>query len=51
LITPIEEAWANQAVALSTYRAGSDGPTEADTLPARDGRRWRRLSETVAGCD
>ena len=52
LITPIEEAWANQEVReLPTYPAGSDGPEEADELPARNGHRWRRLSESIAGCD
>jgi glucose-6-phosphate 1-dehydrogenase len=28
---------------LSTYRAGSEGPKEADGLLARDGRRWRPI--------
>jgi len=28
---------------LATYRAGSEGPKEADELLARDGRRWRPL--------
>lgn len=52
LITPIEEAWAAQPKkALPTYEAGSDGPSEADQLLARNGHRWRKLSETPAGCD
>jgi glucose-6-phosphate 1-dehydrogenase len=52
LITPIEEAWSNQrARELPIYAAGSEGPAEADELPARNGHRWRRLSESVAGCD
>ena len=52
LITPIEEAWANQrAHELPSYAAGSEGPGEADELPARNGHRWRRLSEITAGCD
>jgi glucose-6-phosphate 1-dehydrogenase len=29
---------------LDSYRAGSDGPKEADELLARDGRRWRSIS-------
>jgi len=29
---------------LATYRAGSEGPKEADELLARDGRRWRPIS-------
>jgi glucose-6-phosphate 1-dehydrogenase len=52
LITPIEEAWSSQGQPkLATYEAGSDGPTEADELLARNGHRWRKLSETNAGCE
>ncbi len=52
LITPIEEAWASEKLSeLPTYEAGSDGPAEADELPARNGHRWRGLSESRAGCD
>jgi glucose-6-phosphate 1-dehydrogenase len=52
LITPIEETWAKQKARESpTYKAGSDGPAEADELPARNGHSWRRLSESIAGCD
>ena len=52
LITPIEEAWATQNVKdLPTYNAGSDGPTEADDLPIGNGHKWRKLSESQAGCD
>jgi glucose-6-phosphate 1-dehydrogenase len=29
---------------LATYRAGSEGPKEADELLARDGHRWRPIS-------
>jgi len=49
LITPIEEAWSSQK--LATYPAGSDGPTEADELLARNGHSWRKLAETSAGCE
>jgi glucose-6-phosphate 1-dehydrogenase len=28
---------------LASYRAGSEGPKEADELLARDGRRWRPI--------
>jgi glucose-6-phosphate 1-dehydrogenase len=49
LITPIEQAWT--AHDIPTYPAGTDGPEEADDLPARNGHRWRKLSESVAGCD
>jgi glucose-6-phosphate 1-dehydrogenase len=29
---------------LATYRAGSEGPKEADELLARDGRHWRAIA-------
>ena len=52
LITPIEEAWANQGLRdLPRYDAGSEGPAEADQLLARNGHRWRGLTTSVAGCD
>jgi glucose-6-phosphate 1-dehydrogenase len=52
LITPIEEAWASSGEPkLTTYAAGSDGPTEADDLLIGKGHRWRKLSETNAGCE
>ena len=52
LITPIEEAWANQNLKqLPVYPAGSDGPAEAEDLTIRNGHHWRRLLETKAGCD
>lgn len=52
LITPIEEAWANQQVReLPTYPAGSGGPAPADELLERSGHRWRRLSQSPPGCE
>ncbi len=52
LITPIEEAWAQQSPPdFPNYAAGSDGPSAADELLARNGHRWRKLSESIAGCD
>ena len=52
LITPIEEAWANQQIKdLPIYAAGSDGPSEADDLPIGNGHKWRKLHESHAGCD
>ena len=45
VVEPFLEAWkiaGEQGLAL--YRAGSAGPAEADTLLARDGRRWRSLA-------
>jgi glucose-6-phosphate 1-dehydrogenase len=52
LITPIEEAWANQNVhELPVYRAGTDGPSQADDLTARNDHHWRGLKASQAGCD
>jgi glucose-6-phosphate 1-dehydrogenase len=52
LITPIEEAWAQQPPPeFPNYAAGSNGPAAADELLARNGHRWRKLSESIAGCD
>src|SRR5215216_1176689 len=46
LITPIEEAWANDGLPkLATYEAGSDGPPEADELLIGKGHHWRSLTE------
>jgi glucose-6-phosphate 1-dehydrogenase len=44
LITPINELWeSGKAGPLTFYEAGEWGPTEADALIARDGKRWRTL--------
>ena len=44
LIDPIIDAWAGMdPPAFPNYDAGTWGPTEADELLARDGRRWRRI--------
>jgi glucose-6-phosphate 1-dehydrogenase len=52
LMTPIEEAWANDGLReLPVYTAGTDGPSEADELLKRSGHKWRRLDESRAGCD
>ncbi len=52
LITPIEEAWSKQkGHDLPSYPAGSEGPAEADRLTSRNSHHWRRLSESIAGCD
>ncbi|GJE53677.1 glucose-6-phosphate dehydrogenase [Methylobacterium thuringiense] len=40
-VEPLLEAWKSAPVEL--YAAGSDGPTAADELLARDGRRWLPL--------
>jgi glucose-6-phosphate 1-dehydrogenase len=44
-VQPFLDAWRNAGgKGLATYEAGSDGPSEADELLARDGRRWRAIS-------
>jgi glucose-6-phosphate 1-dehydrogenase len=41
LIDPILRTWeAHQAPPLAVYKPQTWGPPEADTLLARDGRRW-----------
>jgi glucose-6-phosphate 1-dehydrogenase len=40
VIDPLEEFWTGKQP--ETYRAGEWGPKAADTMLARDGRRWRR---------
>ena len=52
LITPILEAWANQAPPdFPNYAAGSEGPAEADELIARNGHRWSPISGGLSGCE
>ena len=42
VVQPFMEAWRDAGgQGLATYRAGSEGPAEADRLLAHDGRRWR----------
>ena len=44
LLGPVLDAWsAGDATKFPNYEAGTWGPSEADKLPARDGRRWRRF--------
>jgi glucose-6-phosphate 1-dehydrogenase len=44
VVQPVLDAWATDRVdALPSYVAGSSGPSEADKLLARDGRRWRPI--------
>ncbi len=44
-VQPFLDAWRDApTTGLATYRAGSDGPKEADELLARDGRRWRPIA-------
>ena len=44
IVDPIINAWADgPAPDFPNYDAGTWGPVDADELPARDGRRWRRF--------
>jgi glucose-6-phosphate 1-dehydrogenase len=45
VVQPFLDAW-HEAPAkdLFSYRAGGDGPNEADELLQRDGRRWRAIA-------
>ena len=45
IVQPFMEAWREaKGQGLATYRAGSEGPAEADRLLAQDGRRWRAIA-------
>ncbi len=45
VVQPFLDAWHDAPrIELATYRAGSDGPVEADELLARDGRHWRPIA-------
>ena len=45
VVQPFIDAWrCAGAQGLATYRAGSEGPAEAEQLLAQDGRRWRPIS-------
>jgi glucose-6-phosphate 1-dehydrogenase len=44
VVQPFIDAWRDAgAQGLATYRAGSEGPAEAEQLLAQDGRRWRPI--------
>ena len=44
IVDPIVDTWASDAApTFPNYEAGTWGPTEADELLGRDGRRWRRI--------
>jgi glucose-6-phosphate 1-dehydrogenase len=48
-VQPFLDAWHNAgASGLASYKAGSEGPAEADALLARDGRRWRPIGRDAA---
>ncbi|MDE8652791.1 glucose-6-phosphate dehydrogenase [Novosphingobium sp. H3SJ31-1] len=42
-VQPVLDAWSRERVRPQEYRAGSDGPVEADALLERDGRAWHGL--------
>jgi glucose-6-phosphate 1-dehydrogenase len=45
VVQPFLDAWRQSpGKDLYSYRAGSDGPKEADELLLRDGRRWRPIA-------
>ena len=45
LVEPVLEGWANTAPRhFPNYAAGSEGPSAANDLLARDGRSWRRIN-------
>lgn len=45
VVQPVLDAWAKDgATNLPIYPAGNSGPSEADELLARDGRRWRNIN-------
>jgi glucose-6-phosphate 1-dehydrogenase len=44
-VQPFLDAWKKAgANGLVGYKAGSEGPLEADKLLARDGNQWRKLT-------
>ena len=44
-VQPFLDAWRNTGPkGLAFYKAGSEGPAEADQLLTRDGRRWRSIA-------
>jgi glucose-6-phosphate 1-dehydrogenase len=44
-VQPFLDAWRDAGpAALAVYKAGSEGPLEADQLLARDGRLWRSIA-------
>jgi glucose-6-phosphate 1-dehydrogenase len=43
-VQPFLDAWRDRgANGLAIYKAGTEGPSEAESLLARDGRRWRSI--------
>jgi glucose-6-phosphate 1-dehydrogenase len=45
IVQPFMDAWAGaDGKGLAAYRAGSEGPAEAERLLTADGRRWRAIA-------
>jgi glucose-6-phosphate 1-dehydrogenase len=45
ILQPVIDAWGQErSNRLPLYKAGSEGPAEADTLIERDGRHWRPIT-------
>jgi glucose-6-phosphate 1-dehydrogenase len=50
LVQPVLDAWAEDGSEdLATYVAGSAGPSDAEALLLRDGRRWRPIDGKTTG--
>ena len=46
VVQKVLDAWANEQTAdIPVYPSGSNGPSQADDLLARDGRAWRPIQE------
>jgi glucose-6-phosphate 1-dehydrogenase len=51
IVQPFMDAWRGAgAQGLATYKAGSEGPPQADELLTRDGRHWRSIDGARHGC-
>jgi glucose-6-phosphate 1-dehydrogenase len=44
-VQPVVDDWSSSKDAPAAYAPGSDGPSQADEMLARDGRRWLPLAE------
>ena len=49
IVQPVIDAWSANSSGLSTYKAGSAGPGEADSLLASNNQRWRPVGGGTAG--
>jgi glucose-6-phosphate 1-dehydrogenase len=50
IVQPALDAWAHKGAAdLPIYLSGSSGPSEADALLGRSGRRWRSIQDDDDG--